>query len=261
MTNLKPLDARFLDEIFERHSGKGYVLKFSDRTFSEFFDGELGVDINDPRYLINGTSKGRRLKTFLQTESKPHVARALRALWEQWDAIDGPFDEKDPNIRQQKQRYFTIIKTIEENDQIARIDAIDKFAQNETLDELIAAIERDIRADKPAAALDRLHTYCMKRFAHVLTQKGIPISRSDPLHSRAGKYVKALEQSGQFREMSMRVMRSSISIFESFNTVRNEASLAHDNEIVDKVEARFIFDSITSILRFMKGIESNRFGE
>jgi hypothetical protein len=30
---------------------------------------------------------------------------------------------------------------------------------------------------------------------------------------------------------------------------------------VDKVEARFIFDAITNILRFMKGFETNRFGQ
>jgi hypothetical protein len=43
------------------------------------------------------------------------------------------------------------------------MDAIDKFAGDETLEELVAAIDRDIAANKPAAALDRLHTYCMKK--------------------------------------------------------------------------------------------------
>ena len=56
-------------------------------------------------------------------------------------------------------------------------------------------------------------------------------------------------------------MKSSISVFDSFNQIRNEESFAHDNELVDRLEARFIFDSITNILRFIKGFESTRFGD
>jgi hypothetical protein len=261
MANIKTFDMRFLEDLFSRHRGRGFVLNFSDRTFAEFFKSEVRIDIDDPRFAVSGPSKGRRLSTFLQTEGGPLAARALRALWDYRDAIDGPFDEQDPKIRQQKTRYFQIIQAAEAGGQYARTDAIDTFVANETLEELVAAIERDIRADKPAAALDRLHTYCMKRFAHVLSQRGISVTRDDPLHSRAGKYVRAIEQAGQVRDISLRVMKSSISIFDSFNTVRNEASFAHDNEIVDRIEARFIFDSITSILRFMKGFEANRFGE
>jgi hypothetical protein len=261
MAHIKPIDMRFLQEIFERQNGKGYVLNFSDRTFSEFFESELAVDIDDPRFSVNGTSKGRRLSTFLRTENGALVAQTLRALWEYWDAVDGPFDEQAPKVRHQKDRYFRIIQLIEGGVEIARTDPIEKFARNETLEELVSAIERDIRADKPAAALDRLHTYCMKKFAHVLEQKGLPFDRDDPLHSRAGKYIKALEQEGQVRTISLRVMRSSISIFDSFNAIRNNESLAHDNEIVDRIEARFIFDAVTAILRFMKGFETNRFGQ
>lgn len=261
MANIKPFDMRFLEDAFSKHRGRGYVLNFSDRTFGEFFESELGIDIDDPRYSVEGTSKCRRLCAFLQMESGSLAARTLRALWDYWDSIDGPFDENDPAVQQRKTRYFRIVQAIEADASIARTDPIEMFAPNETLDELVLAIERDIRADRPAAALDRLHTYCMKRFAHVLTQRGISVGRDDPLHSRVGKYVKALEQAGQVREISLRVMKSSISIFDAFNTIRNEASLAHDNDIVDRVDARFIFDSITSILRFMKGFEANRFGE
>jgi hypothetical protein len=55
-------------------------------------------------------------------------------------------------------------------------------------------------------------------------------------------------------------MKSSISVFDSLNQIRNNESFAHDNELVDRIEARFIFDSITNILRFVKGFEAKRFG-
>jgi hypothetical protein len=65
-------------------------------------------------------------------------------------------------------------------------DAIDRFARDETLEELVAAIERDITANKPAAALDRLHTYCMKKFAHLLESYRVSCDRKEPLHARVG---------------------------------------------------------------------------
>jgi len=154
MNKLKLSDRRFLEEIFAM--GSGYVLNFSDRTFAEFFENELSINIDDPKYRSNGTSKAKRLRAFLQIESEAVVAKALRALWDHREAIREPFDAQDEKARHQKDRFFDIVHLIEGAASTARTDAIEKFAENETLEELISAIERDIRADKPAAALDRL---------------------------------------------------------------------------------------------------------
>ncbi len=240
--------------------GSGYVLDFSDRTYSQFFDSELQVDIDQQKYHFGGSSKAKRLRTYLELEP-PHIAgRALRALWLHRENIWNPGRDTDPKEAHIKKRFFEVVHTIEAGSGLARTDAIERFAANETLEELIAAIERDVAANRPAAALDRLHTYCMKKFAHVLDQRGIPFIKDDPLHTRVGKYVKALEIEGSVREISIRILKTSISIFESFNAVRNNESFAHDNELIDHAEAHFIFDAITNILRFMKAHEAARFG-
>lgn len=80
MTNIRTIDIPLLDDLFEMRSG--YVLNFSDRTFTQFFAEELNVDINDPAYSKNGTSKGKRLKCFFQTVDKTSVVKTLNALWE-----------------------------------------------------------------------------------------------------------------------------------------------------------------------------------
>jgi hypothetical protein len=140
------------------------------------------------------------------------------------------------------------------------VDAIDKFKADETLEELIAAIRRDIKADKHATSLDRLHTYCMKKFTHLLEKRGITRDREEPLHSRVGKYVKAMEQNYPLHEISKRIMKTSISVFDQFNDVRNNVSLAHDNPLIQKAEARFIFDAVSNLLRFIKTVEEANFG-
>ena len=71
---------------------------------------------------------------------------------------------------------------------------------------------------------------------------------------------KALEKNYPLHEVSQRIIKSSIGVFEKFNDVRNNLSLAHDNPLLDKAEARFIFDSVTSILWFIKTVEEDNFG-
>ncbi len=58
------------------------MLDFSDPSFSDFFASELKVNIDDPKYEVNGGSKGKRLRHFLQTSDDATAVRALTALWE-----------------------------------------------------------------------------------------------------------------------------------------------------------------------------------
>jgi len=80
MSNIHSIDMLLLDDIFEMHGG--YVLEFSDRTFAQFFAEELNIDIDDPSYSKNGTSKAKRLRYFLQSVDKETVVKTLNALWE-----------------------------------------------------------------------------------------------------------------------------------------------------------------------------------
>jgi hypothetical protein len=77
---LRAIDRRLIDDLFEM--GGGYVLDFTDRTFSEFFAEELGVRIDDARYRVEGTSKAKRLRSFLKTCDSALLLRTLLALWE-----------------------------------------------------------------------------------------------------------------------------------------------------------------------------------
>jgi hypothetical protein len=130
---------------------------------------------------------------------------------------------------------------------------------DETLEELIGSIERDIAADWPAAALDRLHTYCAKKFGHLLDKRGVEWNRDEPLHSRVGKYVRAVNSEQRLQEMTLQILKNAIGVFDKFNHVRNNQTLAHDNDLLHKAEARFIFDSVSAVLRFVKSVDTARF--
>ena len=252
MADLKYSDIRVVDEAFQGEPG--YCLNFSDRTFREWFEDELKIDIDQPRYHAGGSSKMNRLRTFLKVSEPTLAARALRQLAEYREAhYDG---YKTPKA---KERLFELIARLEGASTIAKTDALEQFVPDETLEELIGSIERDIAADKPAAAPDRLHTYCSKKFGHLLDQRSIAWTRDEPLHSRVGKYVKAMHSERPLQEMTLQILKSAIGIFDKFNQVRNNQSLAHDNDLLHKAEARFIFDSVSAVLRFVKSVDTARF--
>ena len=60
--------------------GSGYVLDFSDRTMSVFFEEELNLDIDAAQYRDDGNSKAKRLRCFLRKADNATAAKALRAL-------------------------------------------------------------------------------------------------------------------------------------------------------------------------------------
>lgn len=245
---------RIIDAAFQPKAG--YVLDFSDRTFSLFFDDSFGIDIDRDIYLAGGTSKMNRLRTFCKVETPPTVATVLRTLWE-YREQRFPTDSETAAARD---GLFRLLAEIEGDSTHIAIDAIERFEADPTLDELVAAIERDIRAGKPSAGLDRLHTYCAKKFGHLLDRRGIHWERDEPLHSRVGKYVKALQAERPLSEMQLQILRNSIAAFDKFNYVRNNLSLAHDNELMWTAEAQFIFESINTFLRYVKQVDPVRFG-
>lgn len=79
-TPIRSVDMRLIDDLFGM--GGGYVLDFNDRTFAEFFRDDLNINIDDPKYQIEGTSKAKRLRCFLQNSSAEQRIKTLTALWE-----------------------------------------------------------------------------------------------------------------------------------------------------------------------------------
>ncbi|GAB4032075.1 MAG: hypothetical protein Fur0012_10180 [Elusimicrobiota bacterium] len=54
----------------------GYVLDFSDKSFKDFFNN-LGVDIDNPKYFQNGSSKANRLRTYWQKAENKSVGKTI----------------------------------------------------------------------------------------------------------------------------------------------------------------------------------------
>ncbi len=111
MSSLRTIDLMVVDDLVDFIRGRGYVLDFSDASFSQFFATELDVDIDAPTYAENGGSKGKRLKCFLQKVDDRTALRALKALWEVRSAFLLRTGMDDP-VKNAEPRYLAVLNRI-----------------------------------------------------------------------------------------------------------------------------------------------------
>lgn len=143
---------------------QGYLLDFSDRTFGDFFCTELGIDPDaapgSRLFSAYGTSKAKRLRSFIAM-AQPHlVARALRALWEyRENNVLGGSGPREDRLREV---YFRVVGQFEGEDQMIDSTGIEAFEANETLQELVAAIRTRISRDALARENQRSHLVCQE---------------------------------------------------------------------------------------------------
>ncbi len=261
MVKLKRSDNRLIEEAMSYPQGLGYVLDFSDRTISEFFEDEFQIDIDDQKYKAKGTSKRNRLSSLVEIEDAYTVVKVLRALWDRREGLIRRNGGNANSVQEEEMRrvFLNIVAGIEGNMELPSAAALDRYTRDRTLDELISDIERDLQANKPEAAMDHLHTYCMKKLAHLLQTRGIECNHNDPLHSRFGRYRQELLRERELSKFTDRALKSAISLFEGYNEVRNFQSFAHDNTILEPSEARYIFDVISALLIFLRAVEAGRY--
>lgn len=250
MSSLTSRDRRRIEQFL--NMGGGYVLNFVDRTFSEFFQEHVGLNVDDPKYLFRGTSKANRMRAFWELDSDHTVAKALDALIE-W----GEEFKCLPDDPQQRSDVEAIIARLKLSSPVPEVEAF--TASVNALDFTAAAkhIRAAIEANEPATALDRVHVFLMKFLRTLCEQRAITVSREKPLHSLMGEYIKHLRAAGHLEsEMTERILKTSISNLEAMNTVRNDQSLAHDNPILNHDEAVLIVSHIGGLVRFLKTIEA-----
>jgi abortive infection Abi-like protein len=241
--------------------GSGYVLNLSDRTFREFVDDSVGMDIDDPN--VGGVgSKARRLRHFWTCQPDYIVGKLLRDLIESVETDDGDsnsFGTVRYGIQRtsaQKAECLKIADRLLQAAPVSDTTVITVLSKREEFDRLAKGVLDSINKNDPESGLDRLHTFTITFMRSLCEKNGVTIDRDEPLHSLSGKYVKKLKELGLIEsQMTERILKSSISVLEYFNDVRNNKSLAHANAVLNRSESLLIFQHVTSLITFVWTIE------
>ena len=251
MSNLTRQEKRKLEKALGMESG--WVLGFSNKTFANFIQDHCGIDISDSKYTLNSGSKANRMRAFWDLESNYKVAILFEALIKEWEDWIGPQDPQSPS-----EDFLKITQRLKVSAPIPDIGAVVPNSDDKDFETLAKEVRESIDRNEPVAGLDRLHTFLIKYFRVLCDKHGIPNEKKNPLHGLVGQYVKHLRTNDLIQsDMAEKMLRSSISNFEAFNHVRNNQSLAHDNEFINHPEAVLIFGHVTSSIRFIEEIERN----
>jgi hypothetical protein len=249
MSDLTAIEKRKIERALGMESG--YVLNFSNRTFAEFFLDSFGIGIYDAKYDYGSGSKANRMRAFWERESNYSVGRVLDLLFTEWNEFKG-YDVPD----EPPEECLRIIRRLKESAPVPDIEAVTPNVEDQSFDVLARSIRDAIDRNEPEVGLDRLHTFVVKYFRILCKKRGIDTSKDKPLHGLVGEYIKTLKMEGLIdSEMTERILKSSISVMEAFNRVRNEQSFAHDNKVLNYNESLLIFGHVTSSISFIEAIE------
>jgi Abortive infection C-terminus len=211
----------------------------------------INRSLYDPRYAHGSGSKANQMRGYWLAESNHLVGKLLSDLLETM-AEENQLIKDDEIYKNCK----AIVLRLKESRSVADLDAITSMSDEKNFEEVAKAVSAAITDNKPEAGLDRLHTFVTRYLRTLCSAHGIQTDREKPLHSLIGEYIKKLRELGHIQsEMTLRILKTSISNLEAFNDVRNNQSLAHDNPLLNYDEALLIFNHVASSVRFLRGLE------
>lgn len=257
MSDLSSIEKLKIEQLLDM--GFGYVLDFSNRTFSEFVLENAGIEIYDNEYDYASGSKANRLRAFWQKEPNHVVGQLLTHLLEYWKAKKQTgYSAITPAEQILYEECVRIAGRLKQDSPLERIESIRPIVDDRDFSLLAKSLNESIRNNEPEVALDRLHTFVVKYVRQLCDKHGIGYDRNKPLHSLFGEYVKYLRQNDLIEsQMTGRILKAFVSILEAFNDVRNNQSFAHDNPILNYSESILIFNNVTSAIKFLQSIEGD----
>lgn len=258
MANIKSVDRIKLEKFLEMQGG--YVCDFTNNTFAIFVAETIGVDIYDDTFLKGlSTSKASRLREFWRQESNEVVAKLLDEMLEYWKSnlLSGPPFGYQPFNEILYKECKDIVKRLTNDRSVDDAGALKPNSAERDFYILSQSLKENIEKGKFEEVLDRLHTFTVKYLRVLCKRRGITFDKSTSLNALIGGYVKFLKEKDAIEsDMSMQILRSAIKVMETFDAVRNNQSLAHDNPLLNKEESWLILSHVSSTIRFLEAMET-----
>jgi len=232
-------------------SSDGYLGNFSYNSHDRFWLNTCNIPVDTGRF--EGTTR-RCFEETLFAASAADQARALRALLEEYPALDAP-DRARPRFRAPETRTEILgwLQRLETGEAAVAVLLEDP---SEAVRLALADAEVLIKATGPERAVDRVHTAMHGYLIGLCTQAGFPVEDRPPMTTlfktlQAGHPM--LADVGPRSEEMTRIVRSMANILDALNPVRNSASGAHPNEqSVGEPEARLVINTVHTLLNYLE---------
>jgi len=257
MANLSFREKATFEELFEMDGG--YVINFSNSSFARFVGNAVNIDVYDGIGYKDYCSKANKLRQLWSNEPDNVVGTLLDAMLTYYEDYQLRYDKLTDYQKKKIGEMRIVCQRLIGN--AVKLDLPKK--QEETLQTLLEDINNSLARNKPTLVLDRLHTFSTKLLRQICVDNGITVTNNKgdylPLHSLAGMLKKHYEQNPLFQSsFTMLAIQNSISLFDAYNSIRNNKSYAHDNEVLDTMEAAFAIKIMANLITFIDSAEGYR---
>lgn len=257
MSNLSIREKASFEELFGMDGG--YVLDFSNNSFALFVGNAVNIDVYCGIGYTEYCSKANKLRQIWDNEPNSVVGTLLNELLSYYEDRQTRWEELTDYQKKKIDELRLVCQRLLGNTTGVQLPK----KQEETLQTLLDDINSSLARNQPTLVLDRLHTFSTKLLRQICEGNGITVTNNKgefyPLHSLAGMLKKYYEQNPVFQSpFTVLAIQNSISLFDTYNGIRNNQSYAHDNDVLDAMEATFAVKMMANLISFIDSVETHR---
>ncbi len=263
MAELIAYEKQLFEEIFEMH--KTTVLNMDRDEFIFFVGKYIDIDLDDfEEYKECNSADLFRKMWGIETDYTIAVTLEHLLEWyikhKYYEVDENYSGEYDDSYYSERIRKYLECKRITHQLKYKDFYSLPKH-KNTQLDILVKDIRESLGRGVPQLMIDRLHTYTVSFLRNICNKHSIEIKDQNDkfysLTSLMGMLVKHYESVNAYESDFVSIaLKSTISVFEKFNNLRNEKSYAHSNVTLNSMETEFALKSIINTLNFIDRLES-----
>ena len=254
MARLTSREIKILDGIFQMTNG--YVLDFSNQSFNDFIFDAVKVDMDEERFKTNGSSKAKRLKTFIEIEEPYKVKILLQSLWNYRK-------EKTPPEPNEESQFNTILNKFQSGINCNSLHQLKKKTKILNLDTVKNDLDRalnSISTDPESAitsACSTLESVCRS----IIISLNSPLPQNKDLKTLFKTLIPLIGIPNPRKEISQDIINLSsglTTVIGAIGALRTHGGDAHGRESgyvrLDQNTAKLAVNSAISISIFLIGL-------
>jgi len=224
----------------------GYLGDFSYRTHAEFYPLYCNLDI-DP-YEFEGTTKERFIK-ILSSQNPKSQAKIIRGVLERF-----PLDSEYKPKSRSKKLHDELLKISNRLDTREGVSAVSLQTSYEVVHQALQDAEILLRNSNASSGIDRLFTALHGYMKFILDDAKLSYTDNasiTSLYKVLRENHPAFQTSGHRAQDIRKILQTMSAIIDALQPVRNRASLAHPNALLEEPEAMLVINSTRTLLHYL----------
>ncbi len=222
----------------------GYLCDFTYQKHKEFYPLFCDLDINPENFTGSTRSRFQQILSASDPDAQAKIVRGILAKCP-------PQDGHTLRTQEAHDEFLQVARRLEG---LGGVGSCSPTITSEIVERAIADTEHLIKTTGATSGVDRVHTMLHGYMKAVCDDAGISYS-GDPTILALFKLIReqhpAIAPAGPRAQDITQILKTLGSILDVLNPIRNNASMAHANDLLDPAEAMLVINSARTILHYI----------